>query len=99
MLSKRCEFTEVDRRICNWLHVPSGNHWSTSSDTHKVQRVILLVSFFFFIIARMFCSFCSIFQYWLRFPFFIHIGIMVIFVYRVTNRDNSKQIRQEYRKF
>ena len=32
MLSKRYESTEVDRRT--WLHVPSGTHWSTSSDTH-----------------------------------------------------------------
>ena len=34
MLSKRYESTEVDRR--SWLHVPSGTHWSTSSDTHQV---------------------------------------------------------------
>ena len=31
---KRYESTEVDRRT--WLHVPSGTHWSTSSDTHQV---------------------------------------------------------------
>ena len=31
MLSKRYESTEVDRRT--WLLVPSGTHWSTSSDT------------------------------------------------------------------
>ena len=35
MLSKTYESTEVDRRT--WLHVPSGNHWSTSSDTHQVK--------------------------------------------------------------
>ena len=35
MLSKRYESTEVDRRT--WLHVPSGTHWSTSSDTHQVR--------------------------------------------------------------
>ena len=34
MLSKRYESTEVDRRTL--LHVPSGTHWSTSSDTHQV---------------------------------------------------------------
>ena len=34
MLSKRYKSTEVDRRT--WLHVPSGNHWSTSIDTHQV---------------------------------------------------------------
>ena len=34
MFSKRYESTEVDRRT--WLHVPSGTHWSTSSDTHQV---------------------------------------------------------------
>ena len=34
MLSKRHESTEVDRRT--WLHVPSGTHWSTSSDIHQV---------------------------------------------------------------
>ena len=33
-ISKRYEWTEVDRR--NWLHVSSGTHLSTSSDTHKV---------------------------------------------------------------
>ena len=39
MLSKRYESTEVDRRT--WLHVPSGTHWSTSSDTHQVVEIIL----------------------------------------------------------
>ena len=34
MLSKRYESTEVYRRT--WLHVSSGTHWSTSSDTHQV---------------------------------------------------------------
>ena len=34
MLSKRYESKDVDRRT--WLHVPSGTHWSTSSDTHQV---------------------------------------------------------------
>ena len=34
MLSKRYESTEVDRRT--WLHVPSGTHKSTSSDTRQV---------------------------------------------------------------
>ena len=33
MLSKRYESTEVGRRT--WLRVPSGTHWSTSSDTHQ----------------------------------------------------------------
>ena len=28
---------EVDRRA--WLHVPSGTHWSTSSDTHQVDEI------------------------------------------------------------
>ena len=37
MLSKPYESTEVDRRT--WLHVPSGNHWSTSSDTHQVVEI------------------------------------------------------------
>ena len=37
MFSKRYESTEVDRRT--WLHVPSGNHWSTSSDTHQVVEI------------------------------------------------------------
>ena len=37
MLSKRYELTEVDRRT--WLHVPSGTHWSTSSDTHQVVEI------------------------------------------------------------
>ena len=37
MLSKRYESTEVDRRT--WLHVPSGTHWSISSDTHQVVEI------------------------------------------------------------
>ena len=37
MLSKRYESTEVDHRT--WLHVPSGTHWSTSSDTHQVVEI------------------------------------------------------------
>ena len=37
MLSKRYESTEVDRRT--WLHVSSGTHWSTSSDTHQVVEI------------------------------------------------------------
>ena len=37
MLSKRYESTEVDR--WTWLHVPSGTHWSTSSDTHQVVEI------------------------------------------------------------
>ena len=37
MLSKRYEQTEVERRT--WLQVPSGTHWSTSSDTHKVDEI------------------------------------------------------------
>ena len=37
--SKRYESNEVDRRT--WLHVPSGTHWSTSSDSiFKWKRVI-----------------------------------------------------------
>ena len=42
MLSKRYESTEVDRRT--WLHVPSGTHWSTSSDTHQVVEIYLETS-------------------------------------------------------
>ena len=34
---KHYESTEVDRRT--WLHVPSGTHWSTSSDTHQVVEM------------------------------------------------------------
>ena len=37
MLSKRNESTEVDRRT--WLNVPSGTHWSTSSDTNQVVEI------------------------------------------------------------
>ena len=37
MLPKRYESTDVDRRT--WLHVPSGTHWSTSSDTHQVVEI------------------------------------------------------------
>ena len=38
MLSKRYESTKVDRRT--WLHVPSGTHWSTSSDIHQVVDIL-----------------------------------------------------------
>ena len=41
MLSKRYESTEVDRRT--WLHVPSGTHWSTSSDTHQALHMSLVI--------------------------------------------------------
>ena len=34
---KQYESTEVDRRTC--LRVPSGTHWSTSSDTHQVVEI------------------------------------------------------------
>ena len=34
MLFKCYESTEVDCRT--WLYVPSGAHWTTSSDTHQV---------------------------------------------------------------
>ena len=34
---KRYESTEVDRTT--WLHVPSGTHWSTSSDTRQVVEI------------------------------------------------------------
>ena len=37
MLSKRYESTAVDHRIC--LRVPSGTHWSTSSDTQQVAQI------------------------------------------------------------
>ena len=37
MLSKRYESTKVNRRTC--LHVPSGTHWSTSSDTNQVVEI------------------------------------------------------------
>ena len=37
MLLKRYKSTEVDCRT--WLHVPSGNLWSTSSDTHQVVEI------------------------------------------------------------
>ena len=37
MLSKRYESTEVDR--ITWLHVPSGTHWFTSTDTHEVVEI------------------------------------------------------------
>ena len=35
---KRYESTEVDRRT--WLHMPSGTHWSTISDTHQVVEIL-----------------------------------------------------------
>ena len=38
MLWKRYESTEIDRGT--WLHVPSGTHWSTSSDIHQVLKCI-----------------------------------------------------------
>ena len=37
MLSNATNQAEVDR--WTWLHVPSGTHWSTSSDTHQVVEI------------------------------------------------------------
>ena len=37
MLSKRYESTDVNRRT--WLNVPSGTHWSTSSDTYQAVEI------------------------------------------------------------
>ena len=37
MLWKGYEWTEVDRR--NWLHVPLGTHWTTSSDNHQIVDI------------------------------------------------------------
>ena len=37
ILSKRYEPTKVNLRT--WLHLPSGTHWSTSSDTHEVVEI------------------------------------------------------------
>ena len=37
MFFKRYESTEVDRRTWLHVHVPSGTHWSTSSDTYQVE--------------------------------------------------------------
>ena len=37
MLSKRYKSTEVGRRT--WLHVPSGTHWSISSDIYQVVEI------------------------------------------------------------
>ena len=37
MLSKRYESTKANHRT--WLHVPSGTHWSTSSDTCQVVEI------------------------------------------------------------
>ena len=42
MLSKRYKSTEVDRRT--WLHVPSGTHRFTSSDTDQVVEIQLETS-------------------------------------------------------
>ena len=38
MLSKRYESSEVDSRTL--LHVPSGTHWYTISDTHQVVEIL-----------------------------------------------------------
>ena len=40
LLSKRYELTLVNRRT--WLYLPSGTLWSTSSDTRKVLKRLLL---------------------------------------------------------
>ena len=39
VLSKRYKSTEVDLTLNTWLHVPSGNLWSTSSDTHQIVEI------------------------------------------------------------
>ena len=54
MLFKRYESTEVDRRT--WLHVPSGTHWSTSSDTHQVVEIQIETS------TKMYTPFLIIFK-------------------------------------
>ena len=38
MLSKRYESTEVDCRT--WQHVPLETLWSTSSETHQVDKIL-----------------------------------------------------------
>ena len=45
MLFKRYESSEVDRRT--WLHVSSGTHWSTSSKTHQVVEIQILINIYF----------------------------------------------------
>ena len=37
MLSRHYESTEVDRKT--WLQMPSGTHWSTSSDSQQVVEI------------------------------------------------------------
>ena len=39
MLSKRYKSTEVNRRT--GMHMPSGTHWSTSSDIHQVVEIYI----------------------------------------------------------
>ena len=77
MLSKRYESTEVDRRT--WLHVPSGTHWSTSSDTHQVVEIqietstkmhtplnLFSISLSFVMVISMFSSFVGALSFWLN---------------------------------
>ena len=37
MFLKRYESTKMD--CITWLHVPSGTHWSISSDTHQEVEI------------------------------------------------------------
>ena len=49
MLSIRFKSTEVDRRT--WLHVPSETPWSTSSDTHQVDKITKR-DFYYFCLSK-----------------------------------------------
>ena len=64
MLSKRYESTEVDRRT--WLHVLSGTHWSTSSDTHQVVEIQIETS------TKMYTPFLFVLN--LRYGPYAHFG-------------------------
>ena len=41
IISERYESIEVDRRT--WLNMPSGTHWSTSSDTSRLTNLIYTI--------------------------------------------------------
>ena len=77
MLSKRYESTEFDRRT--WLHVPSGTHCPTSSDTHQVVEIQIET------IIKMFTQFFNR----------IKFTIWIICAFRVLNPHQWSWVKQK----
>ena len=72
MLSKRFQSTEVDRRT--WLHMPSGTHWSTSSDTHKVVEIQTETS------SRIKLTIWTICTFRVLNPNILEVGLVILYI-------------------